>query len=250
MAAPANADGHRALLRQLAVSRALSPLWIPAFTGLMRWGLRWRVEGIEEIRSRFARIRAESRAPLLVCANHLTMYDSLVVGWALGGPGFYLRNFDALPWNTPERANFASTWWKRILAYVLKCVPIERGSDRKEVARVLGDVRFLMERGEVAMIFPEGGRSRSGRVEVENAAYGVGRLVSSLPGCRVLCVYVRGEGQDSWSDLPATGERFRLKLECIEPKSDARGLRGSLDISRQIVTRLVEMENNWFNDRK
>ncbi len=250
MSEPATADDHRALLRQLTASRVLSPVWVPIFTALMRWGMRWRVDEIEEHRARYARIRAESDAPLLICANHLTMYDSFVIGWALGGPGFYLRHFDAMPWNTPERVNFASTWWKRILSYVLKCVPVERGSDRKEVARVLEKMRFLMERGEVGMIFPEGGRSRTSRVELENAAYGVGRLVSSLPGCRVLCVYLRGENQDSWSDSPARGERFRMQVECIEPKTDARGLRGSLDISRQIVMRLVDMENAWFDDRK
>ncbi len=250
MSETASADSHRGLLRQLAVSRVLSPVWVPVFTALMRWGLRWRVDEIEAHREFYARIRAESDAPLVICANHLTMYDSFVIGWALGGPGFYLRNFDAMPWNTPERANFASTWWKRVLGYVLKCVPVERGSDRKEVARVLEQVRFLVARGEVGMIFPEGGRSRTGRVELESAAYGVGRLVSSLPGCRVLCVYLRGESQDSWADSPVRGERFRMKLECVEPKTDARGLRGSLDISRQIIIRLVDMEKAWFDDRE
>ncbi len=244
------ADDHRALLRQLAVSRVLSPIWVPIFTALMRWGLRWHVEEMAAHRAMYARLRTESNAPLLICANHLTMYDSFVIGWALGGPGFYLRNFSAMPWNTPERANFSSTWWKRVLTYVLKCVPVERGSDRKAVAQVLDRIRFLAERGEVGMIFPEGGRSRTGRVEIESAAYGVGRLISALPGCRVLCIYLRGEHQESWSESPINGERFRMKLECVEPKTDARGLRGSLDLSRQIVTRLVDMEKAWFDDRK
>jgi hypothetical protein len=250
LAQTAIADEHRALLRQLAVSRVLSPIWVPIFTALMRWGLRWHVEDMEAHRALYARIRAESDAPLLICANHLTMYDSFVIGWALGGPTFYLRNFNAMPWNTPERANFSSTWWKRALIYVLKCVPVERGSDRKAVAAVLDKVRFLAERGEVGMIFPEGGRSRTGRVEMESAAYGVGRLISALPGCRVLCVYMRGESQETWSESPVKGERFRMQLECVEPKTDARGLRGSLDLSRQIVTRLVDMEKAWFDDRK
>jgi len=243
-------DERRTLLRQRAVSRLLSPLWVPVFTAAMRWGLGWHIVDGDRVRERFARLRAESDAPLLICANHLTMYDSFAIEWALASPGYYLGDFGALAWNTPEKANFASTWWKRVIAYLLKCVPVERGSDRKSVARVLEKIRFLLERGETALIFPEGGRSRTGRVEMESAAYGVGRLVSSLPGCRVLCIYLRGEHQETWSKSPVRGERFRVLLESFEPKTDARGLRGSVDLSRQIVAKLVEMENAWFDDRK
>ncbi len=212
--------------------------------------MRWRLEGPDEVRRAYAHAVTSSRAPLLVCANHLTMLDSFVIGWAIGSPGLFFRHFRAMPWNTPERVHFASNWWKRALVYVLKCVPVTRGSDRKEVALVLEKIRFVMALGESALLFPEGGRSRSGRVELESAAYGVGRLVSALPGCRVFCVYLRGVGQDSWSDAPRRGERFRMRAACIEPKTDAKGLRGSLDLSRQIVAQLVELEQGHFDDRQ
>jgi hypothetical protein len=239
-----------ALLRQRAVSRLLSPLWIPLFTAVMRVVMRWSLAQPQEVRRAYARAVTTSRAPLLVCANHLTMLDSFVIGWAIGSAGFYFRHFRAMPWNTPEQVHFASTWWKRALVYVLKCVPVRRGSDRKEVALVLEKVRFLMARGESALVFPEGGRSRTGRVELENAAYGVGRLVSQLPGCRVFCVYLRGDGQDTWTDAPKRGERFRVRAALIEPKTDARGLRGSLEVSRQIVAKLAELERGHFDDRQ
>jgi len=246
MAPTLSAAGRRALRLQRAVSLLLAPLWIPAFTALMWGALRWRIADAAPLRRAYARLRAESRAPLLICANHLTMLDSFVIGWALGGIGFYLRDFAALPWNTPERVHFADTWWKRALVYLLKCVPISRGSARGEVALVFEKLRFLMLRGDVALVFPEGGRSRSSRVEEANAAYGVGRLVNSLPGCRVLCVYLRGAGQHTWTDWPARGERFRATAQCFEPQSEARGLRASLDVSRQIVRRLAEMERAHF----
>jgi hypothetical protein len=240
-----------ALLAQLALSRLLSPLWIPVTSLLMRLAFGWQVDPAEraEARRAYRRIRRESDSPLLVCANHLTMFDSFVIGWAIGsGPG-YLRDFGALPWNTPEETHFANTWWKRALAYLYKCVPVKRGSDRAEVARVLEKVRFLLARGEAVLVFPEGGRSRSGRVEVESAAYGVGRLVTGLPGCRVLCVYLRGEGQEGYTDLPRRGERFHVAVSLIEPKSDQRGLRGSLDVARQITAQLAEMERRHFVGR-
>ena len=245
------AGARLGLLVQRAVSRLLSPLWIPVTSLLMRFAFGWRVDPAERTAARraYQRIRRESEAPLLVCANHLTMFDSFVIGWAIGSAGTYLRDFGAVPWNTPEEVHFANTRWKRVLAYLYKCVPLRRGSERAEVAKVLEKVRFLLARREAVLVFPEGGRSRSGRVEVESAAYGVGRLVGSLPGCRVLCVYLRGEGQASWSDLPRRGERFHVAVSLIEPKSDQRGLRGSLDVARQITAQLAEMERRYFVGR-
>ena len=243
-------NDERALRRQRAVSCVLSPLWIPVFVSLMAWAFRWRIEGAKQLRATYRELSEKSPAPLLICANHLTMLDSFVIGWALGGSWFYLTHFSALPWNTPERVHFASTWWKQLLTYLLKCVPITRGSDRKEVALVLEKVRFLLGIGEAVMVFPEGARSRTGRVDLESAAYGVGRIVASVPGCRVLCLYLRGDGQHEMTDAPRRGEVFRGRTALLEPKSDERGLRGSLDISRQIVAKLVELERDHFNDRQ
>jgi 1-acyl-sn-glycerol-3-phosphate acyltransferase len=244
------ASDVRALRVQRAVSRVLSPLWIPVFVTLMALVFRWRVEGTRELRRGYREIREKSQGPLLVCANHLTMLDSFVIAWALGGSWFYLTHFSSVPWNTPEVVHFASTWWKRALTYVLKCVPVRRGSDRKEVARVLEKVEHLLRMGEVVLVYPEGQRSRTARVELESAAYGVGRIVSAVPGCRVLCLYLRGDGQQQMTDAPARGEVFRGRMALIEPKSDERGLRGSLDVSRQIVAKLAELERSHFHDRK
>lgn len=241
---------RRSLRRQRAVGWATAPLWLPASSAFMRLGMGWRIDGAEELRRLYAALRRERAGPLLVCANHLTMVDSFLVARALGGPLFFLRDFDALPWNVPERANFAVSWWSRLGIYLMKCIPVARGAARREVARVLARVHSLVAQGQVALLFPEGGRSRSGRVDVENAAWGVGRLVAALPDCRVLCVYLRGEAQRSWSDLPRRGERFRVRGELLEPKADHRGLRGSLDLARQIVTRLAELERRHFDDRQ
>jgi 1-acyl-sn-glycerol-3-phosphate acyltransferase len=230
------------LRRQRLAGRALAPLWIPLASALMAFGMGWRIENARALRARYRKLRRESRAPLLVCANHLTLVDSFLVAWALGSPLWYLRHYASLPWNVPEERNFAATPWSRALVYLMKCLPIRRAGDRKEAALVLARLAHLLGRGDVGLLFPEGGRSRSGRVEPEAAAYGVGRLVKALPGCGVLCVYLRGAGQANWSDLPRRGERFRAELSLLEPKSDAAGLRGSLEIARQIVGRLVEME--------
>jgi hypothetical protein len=235
------------LAAQRVVGHLLAPLWIFGAAALLRFVCGYRIVGVAEARARYRALRAGSRSPLLLCANHLTLIDSVLIAWALGSPGWYLLRFSALPWNVPERRNFASSWWSRALIYVLKCLPITRGGDRREIAGVLSRVAYLLESGEVVLIFPEAGRSRSGRIDVEAAAWGVGRIVGSVPGCQVLCVYLRGERQSQFSDLPARGQRFRVELALLEPKSDLKGLRRSMDLSRQIVTTLAEMEQRWLD---
>lgn len=240
---------RRALETQRRVGRLLSPIWVPICVLVMKLGFGWRMEGMDESRRVFAGARQASRGPILVCANHLTMLDSFIIAWALAGTSHYLRDYGSLPWNTPERENFASTWWKRALVYLMKCVPVERGGDRRAVGAVLRKLIYLMGRGEVALVFPEGGRSRVSRVDTEAVTYGVGRVVKALPGCRVVCVYLRGEGQETWSSAPRRGERFHVQAQVFEPKSDQRGMRGSLDISHQILSRLAEMERRHFDGR-
>jgi 1-acyl-sn-glycerol-3-phosphate acyltransferase len=245
-----DAADRRELLTQLWISRLLAPIWIPVFTGIMVFVMRWKLVGAESVREEYAALRRQSDAPVLVCANHLTMFDSFAIAWSLGGMGTYLRHFSWVPWNTPEEVNFASTWWKRILVYLLKCVPVKRGSNRADVAKTLEKVAELLRRGESVLIFPEGGRSRTGRVDTEAATYGVGRLVGQVPGCRVLCIYLRGRNQETWTDTPAHGDAFDVYAASLEPKTDHKGLRASVDISKQIVARLAEMEQRHFDDRQ
>lgn len=238
-----------ALALQRAIARATGLVWVPAAAAWMR--LRgYQIDGVRELRRRYQKILRESDAPLLVCANHLTLVDSFLVSWALGSPWFYVRRFSTLPWNLPDRQNFAATFWRRASVYAMKCLPIPRRGRRQEVAGVLQRFGFLLARGEVGLVFPEGGRSRTGRVQLEDAAAGVGRLIGQVPGCRVLCVYLRGERQERYSDLPARGERFRVLLDEARPQSQARGLRRSVEIARQVTSCLVELEQRWFDGRR
>ena len=235
------------LALQRAVCFAFSPLTTLAALVILRIWLRLRFAGIRELRRAYSSFRRTSNAPLLVCGNHLTMIDSALIAYALGSPLWYVLHFASLPWNTPERNVFATRPWQRVLIYLYKCVPIERGGARADVADTIERFMHLLQRGEVGLIFPEGGRSRTGRVEVEDAAYGVGRIVKSVPGCRVLCVYLRGDAQHEYSGLPARGDTLRARIAWIEPKSDQRGLRASRDIARQILTRLAELEREHFD---
>ncbi|MEE3326757.1 MAG: lysophospholipid acyltransferase family protein [Myxococcota bacterium] len=225
---------------------AVAPLWVPAASFWLTQRLSYKIVELKETRRLYRRIREESDAPLLICANHLTLIDSFLIGLALSGGFRYLIDFDSLPWNIPEESNFANTRLNRVLAYLGKCIPIRRGGSREDVADVLKRVTYLLGKGEAALVFPEGGRSRAGRIEASSAGWGVGRIVSGLEGCRVLCVYLRGDEQRTFSDWPVRGERFHVSTACIEPKSDARGVRGTRDIANQIVSTLANLESEYF----
>jgi len=249
-AAPLGRQPRRRLALQRFLGWLLGPLWIPLVAAALRFGLRYRVDDLGEVRRQYRRLSQRSEGPLLLCANHLTMIDSAILAWALASPVWYLRHYSSLPWNMPERRNFAFSWPAAVLAYVMKCLPVTRGGPREEVVQTLADFVSLLGRGDVGLLFPEGGRSRTGRVEMESASYGVGRVVRALPGCRVLCVYLRGRQQEGFSRLPARGDRFHVELTLIEPRSDAPGLRAERDIARQIIGHLMGMEQRYFHGRE
>lgn len=248
--APIEPAERRKLALQRGVARLMSPLAFPLIAVVLRFGLGYRIDGLRRLRRSYQDICLDRDGPIMICANHLTMIDSFLIAWALGSPWWYLRHFSTLPWNVPERSIFAVTPAMRAAIYVLKCLPIERGGDRAGISRVLKKLVHVISNGEVALIFPEAGRSRTGRVSVQSAAIGVGRVYRSVPRCQVLCVYLRGERQTTYSGMPIRGERFRGALALIEPKTDHPGLRGSRDIAQQIAARLADMEREYFDGRK
>jgi hypothetical protein len=214
----------------------------------MRFAFRWRIRDAAASRAHYARLLADRR-PLLVVANHLTMADSAVIGWGLGSAAGHVLRYRGLPWNVPEQSRVESSWLWRTLAYVMKCIPVPRGGGRGAVAGVLERLGHLMRSGEVVLMFPEGGRSRSGRVDPEMLAHGVGRLIKEVEGCRVLCVYLRGDAQESWSNLPARGDTFTIATRLVEPRTDLRGLRASRELASQVLDHLADMERAYWAER-
>ena len=198
------------------------------------------------IRKEFAALVGDQRGPLLVCANHLTLIDSLIIQWALA-PGWrlFLRP-DWFLWNLPDRYNMSVNPWVRALGYFGKCVLVLRKGPPEEARRALDKVAFLLSRGQSVLVFPEGGRSRIGRVDPDRVMYGVGRMLQQTPGTRVLCVYARGIGQREYGDYPRPGETFFVRLSAFAPSTAHLGLRADRDLAMQIVGRLIEMEQEYF----
>ncbi len=245
-----NRELVRAHSLQRAVSMVTGPIWVGVASFLMRFYFRYRISDVDQVREQYKQIRAQSDAPIVVCGNHLTLVDSFLMAWALGSGSYWVTHPDELPWNIPESKNFGQTRFSRMLIFIAKCIPITRGGAREGVGDVLERVKHLLNCGETVMLFPEAGRSRSGRVEEGSGAWGVGRVVGSVPGCRVLCIYLRGRKQKTWSNFPMKGDVMDVSITCIEPKSDARGARRSRDIAQQVVRQLIRMEEDYFDARQ
>jgi len=175
------------------------------------------------------------------------MIDSVIVAYAIAPLYLYMLQYRLLPWNLPEQANFQSNIFLAIICYLSKCVPVHRGGDRGKMKATLDTCQYLLEKKESLLIFPEGGRSRTGRVDTENFSYGVGRLIAHADDCRVLCIYLRGDGQKTYSSIPKFGEHFTGKIETFIPDMENGGLKAQRNCARQIVERLARMEKECFD---
>lgn len=238
----------------LKVQRLLSFLFFPlvwaAATGWLRVGRRLTLADADAVRGRFAELVGGAAGPVVVCANHLTLVDSAILAWALAPLPSYLRHFRRMPWSVPEKTNFSHTVGWRVAMFLGKCVYVTRGGPREEVRRTLGKIAHLLRSGDLVCIFPEGGRSRTGRVDTEGFAYGVGQVLQEVPRANVLCVYLRGRDQEGFSDAPRRGDEYRVELEMFQPATASNGLRGARDLATQIVHRLAEMEERHFAERR
>ena len=206
----------------------------------------YRVRDLDSIRAKIRALMTQHKGPWLICANHLTMIDSVILGYAMFPAYRYLLAYKLLPWNIPEKMNFNRNIFLRVCCYLLKCVPISRGGDRSAVKSTLDKCTYLLKRGENFLVFPEGTRSRSGRIDINNFQYGVGRLVSKAPDCRVMCIYLRGDGQATHSNFPRYGETFTMKAEACHPRTDLKGLSAQREVARQIIAHLLDMEKHYF----
>lgn len=236
------------LWTQMLASRLALPFLAPlAFLGVRLAG--WRFRDLARTRKMVAAHMREHPGPWLVCANHLTMIDSVLLAYALFPLRVCMFGFGRVPWNLPERMNFGQGLVLKTLCYLLKCVPVRRRGERARLRDDLDKCLYLLKQGQSLLVFPEGTRSRSGRVDGANIAYGVGRFAANTPDCRVLCVYLRGDGQDGHSAFPKRNERFSVAVSELRQEVRGTGLKAQRECATGIVKLLAAMEEEYFAAR-
>lgn len=241
-------DEIASIRRQSLVGRAAFTVVGPAAVFYMRVLRGHRIEGMREARRVYREVLAQGR-PVVVCANHLTMVDSIYLHHALASVADYLVDFRRFSWNVPAVENFKRNAWLRAITYVGKTIPIDRSGDAAHLKKVLDTIKHVVSSGEVCTIFPEGGRSRTGRIEPDKVTYGVGNILKELDRPIVLCAYLRGERQRTWGSVPAWGDTLHLSVEPIEPRTEAKGVKASKELARQVIEKLKEMEDRYFASR-
>ena len=213
----------------------------------MYFFLGYRFPKLKDLRKEFAQIKGSSSQPFLICANHLTMIDSFIITWALGSNLSFFYDYKSFPWNLPDKKNFTSNLASRFLCFIGKCLPITRKGPVEETQKVFAKVYYLLGLGDTFMVFPEGTRSRSGRIEPGSGTYGVGKIIQKMPDTRVLCFYLRGAQQNKFSFFPKKNEVFAGAMKEIKPTTEKKGLRGMKELSEQIMQELQLMEQEYFD---
>ena len=121
----------------------LYPVAKAVLTPLFRASWRFTLEGVENV---------PTTGPAILCPNHTSVLDSFFVPALLPRRVTYVG-----------KAEYMDDWKTRRLFPALGMIPIDRsGGDAGE--RALATAQRILERGELFGIYPEGTRSRDGRL--------------------------------------------------------------------------------------
>jgi len=235
---------------QNLVAQVAVPFTFGAAVLLLRGLLGYRWENLKAFRAKVRTLVDHREGPVILCPNHLTMIDSLLLIWAMTPAWRALSKPRLFPWNTPEKKNFSHNAVFRFFCYIGKCLPVVRQGPPGQMRVFMDKIKLLLAKGQSLMMFPEGTRSVSGRVDTHNFAYGIGKIIDDVrqQGLRprVLCLYLRGKQQNGKSSMPRRGDRFFVDAELVEPTTHHSGLRAARDLATQIVQRLAGMEAAYF----
>lgn len=147
--------------------------------------LRLRVQGSENI---------PRRGSFVLCSNHISWLDPLMLGAAVPRQLFYMTKAEAFV--SPAAAMVLRT---------VGAFPVRRHTaDRKAIRRALD----LLKDGRIVAVFPEGTRSRDGRLgRAEPGA----ALLAAWSGADIVPVAITGRYR--WGRISVRfGRPFRLKV--------------------------------------
>ena len=206
---------------------------------------RYKVTNLKEVRKFYTALRKNSSKPLIICSNHLTLIDSIIIEWALASTWHYIFHFKDLPWNLPATETVEANLNRRIVAYFGKCILINRKGDKRHHNFVLDQALKFLKNREPLLIFPEGTRSRTGKIDIKNMKYGVGKIIQQLlPDCDVLAVYVKNHKYKKFSNYPPRHSHFTVHTHLFQPGTNHKGLRGQKELTAQIMKKLKSFEDS------
>lgn len=115
------------------------------------------------------RERVPAEGGVIVAANHISFFDSVALLQSIPRRAFFLG-----------KAEYMHSWTTRRLFPAMGLIPIERDQARKAMV-ALGVAADVLQRGEVLSIYPEGTRSRDGRLHRGHTGVAQLALMSGAP---------------------------------------------------------------------
>lgn len=214
---------------------------------VLRYIARYRIRNIRAFQAKVLSLTSEAgQRPFLICSNHLTLIDSMIITWTMCPILRSSTNFKRVPWHMPEFANFAKNLPLKIMCYLGKSIYVTRGGGSAERRKSMDQVHWLLNNNHTFCMFPEGGRSRTGRVQTDSVTYSVGELIQQHPNAQVLCVYMRGDAQQSWGKWPALGDVIEADISALAFATPAAGRKGARDMSVKIIDELIRLESEYL----
>ena len=200
----------------------------------------WRptVEGREHI---------PATGPLIVASNHLSFIDSIVIPLAVPRKVVFLAKAEYWEGRSP------AAWPRRLFFAAFEAVPVQR-AQQQDAQASLDLARQVLARGDAFGIYPEGTRSRDGRLYRGRTGVGWLSLASGAPVVPVGLV-----GTDDVQPVGATVPRVRKVTvrfgEPVDPAAYA-GLppgRARRELTDEVMNRVAALSGQQrapgYNDR-
>jgi 1-acyl-sn-glycerol-3-phosphate acyltransferase len=177
------------------------------------------------------RDRIPRTGPVIVASNHLSFIDSIVIPLAVPRQVVFLAKAEYWEGRSP------AAWPRRLFFAAFGAVPVQREQQRDAQAS-LDLARQVLERGDAFGIYPEGTRSRDGRLA--RGKTGVAWLALTAD-CPVVPVAVAGTER-----VMPVGARWprpaRISVTFGEPLTFAeqKGMAGNGRARRVVTDRIME----------
>jgi len=216
--------------------------WVPL--GFFLIGLR--VKELKKLRAYYKEITDEKYPPLVICPNHLTYVDSIILITTFANHFWYPFHFRRHMWNLAAK-EYAKNPIFLFVCYFSKVLFISRENEKNNDYPTLKTAIKLLRCGHIVLVFPEGRRSKTGRFDDSKLAYGVGKIISEIGECRVLCTYLRcPELGEKARGLPALGSKYTILTELVHYNKKSWGSHPAAGITRDVADRIKKLETKYF----
>jgi 1-acyl-sn-glycerol-3-phosphate acyltransferase len=167
-----------------------------------------------------------SDGPAVLCPNHLSFFDSVVMMMSLDRPVYFIG-----------KAEYLNSWKTRRLFPAMGMIPIDRDNGAKATV-ALDTAADILRGGALLCIFPEGTRSRDGHLH--RGYIGAARIAIAA-GCPILPVGIVGtrEIQPPGARLPRLGRSCSVSVGVPLVASDV-SINSRRSVARALTNQVME----------